>query len=60
MAEWLDAHTRKKQIRTLQRNGTPHTINASGWPVVSIAVAEGIRTTEPKEGRPWRSKALAA
>lgn len=41
VAELTGARTRRRQIDVLVRNGIRHTINASGWPVVTLAAVEG-------------------
>lgn len=60
VAEMTGAHTRKGQLRVLRQNGTRHTINAAGWPVVPLSEVDGSVRVPINEGRPWRSKALAA
>ena len=57
VAEMTGAHTRKGQLRVLRQNGTRHTINAAGWPVVPLSAVDGEKA-QPEEGRAWRSKAL--
>ena len=41
MAELTGAHTKRRQIQNLARNGIPHTINAAGWPVVMWSAVDG-------------------
>lgn len=57
VAAFTGAHTRAGQIRNLRQNGTRHTINAAGWPVVTWAAVDGEKS-QPAEGKVWRSKAL--
>lgn len=56
VAAMTGAHTRRGQIRNLQQNGVPHTVNAAGWPVVARAVAEGRLKAAPVATE-WRSQA---
>ncbi|MNM06947.1 hypothetical protein D3C81_169750 [compost metagenome] len=60
VAELTGAHNRSRQIQTLARNGIPHMINASGWPVVVWAAVDGSsrRREDPKPA--WRSNAMRA
>ena len=51
------ARTRKGQLDNLRMNGIRHTINAAGWPVVTVAAVEG-RKESKVDTRPWRSAAL--
>ena len=59
VAEMTGAHTRKGQLRVLQQNGTRHTINAAGWPVVPLSAIDG-STANAAAGAPWRSNKKAA
>lgn len=59
VAAMTGAHTRRGQIRNLQQNGVPHTVNAAGWPVVARAVAEGRLKAAPPVATEWRSQAPA-
>lgn len=57
VAELTGAHTRAGQIRNLVKNGTRHTINASGWPVVPMSAIDGNQKSSD-DSAAWRSKAL--
>lgn len=57
VAELTGAHTRAGQIGNLVKNGTRHTINASGWPVVPLSAIDGSQKAG-EDPAAWRSKAL--
>jgi hypothetical protein len=59
VADLTGAHTRKGQLRVLQQNGTRHTINAAGWPVVPLSAIDG-STANAAAATPWRSNKKAA
>jgi hypothetical protein len=56
--ELTGAATRARQIDVLKRNGVPFIVNASGWPVVTVAAVEGRRETPAPQG--WVPRILAA
>lgn len=57
VAELTGAKTKRKQLEVLRKNGTRHTLNAAGWPVVPRAVVEGTAAPE-QDGRPaWQPNA---
>lgn len=58
VAELTGARTRRRQIDVLVRNGIRHTINASGWPVVTRAAVEG--HAEPAQTAGWTPNKKAA
>lgn len=58
VAELTGAKTRARQIANLRQNGIRHTINAAGWPVVTVAVVEGTTKRPEPPPKPWRSAAL--
>lgn len=57
VAELTGARTRKRQIRTLQQNGIRHTLNAAGWPVVSLSTIES-PGAKAHDATAWQSNAL--
>lgn len=57
VADLTGAHTKAGQIRNLRQNGTRHTINAAGWPVVPISAVNGEKPKAEDSGA-WRSRAL--
>lgn len=58
VAELTGAKTRKGQIANLRKNGLRHTLNAAGWPMVTIAVVEGTAKRNEPAPTQWRSNAL--
>ena len=59
VAELTGAHTRAGQLRVLRQNGTRHTINAAGWPVVPMSAIDGA-PAKTDDSQPWRSNKKAA
>ena len=58
VAELTGAHTKRRQIQNLARNGIPHTINAAGWPVVMWSAVDGSAKTRPDADCGWSSNAM--
>jgi len=58
VADLTGAHTKRRQIQNLARNGIPHTINAAGWPVVMWAAVDGSAKKPPEVEGGWTSNAL--
>lgn len=57
VAELTGAHTKAAQIRNLLQNGIRHSINAAGWPVVSVSAVEG--TGVERDSKTWTPRVLA-
>lgn len=57
VAELTGAHTRAGQLRVLRQNGTRHTINAAGWPVVPMSAVDGTKDAASAPARRWTSNA---
>jgi hypothetical protein len=57
VAEMTGAHTKAGQLRNLRQNGTRHTINAAGWPVVPMSAVDGTKDTTGAERPRWKSNA---
>ncbi|MFQ6309868.1 DUF4224 domain-containing protein [Lysobacter capsici] len=57
VAELTGARTKAGQIRNLQQNGMRHSINAAGWPVVSVSAVEG--TGVERDPKAWTPRVLA-
>lgn len=58
VAELTGAKTKRLQIAVLVRNGTRHTINAAGWPVVTRSAIEGDRQAE-QDAKGWKPRKAA-
>ncbi|TPD97730.1 DUF4224 domain-containing protein [Stenotrophomonas maltophilia] len=58
VADLTGAHTKRRQIQNLARNGIPHTINAAGWPVVMWSAVDGSAKCPPEGDGGWSSNAL--
>ncbi|ENB4187927.1 TPA: DUF4224 domain-containing protein [Stenotrophomonas maltophilia] len=58
VAELTGAHTKRRQIQNLARNGIPHTINAAGWPVVMWSAVDGSAKKAPEADGAWSSNAM--
>lgn len=57
VADLTGAHTKAGQIRNLLQNGMRHSINAAGWPVVSVSAVEG--TGVERDSKAWTPRVLA-
>ncbi|MNB71520.1 hypothetical protein D3C81_665770 [compost metagenome] len=57
VADLTGAHTKRRQIQNLARNGVPHTINAAGWPVVMWSAVDG-SAKKPEADSGWTSNAM--
>lgn len=57
VAELTGAHTRAGQLRVLRQNGTRHTINAAGWPVVPMSAVDGTKDAQAATAPRWKSNA---
>lgn len=57
VSELTGAHTRARQLRVLRQNGTRHTLNAAGWPVVPLSAVNGDKA-KPEESAAWKPRAL--
>lgn len=60
VGELTGARTRKRQLENLRSNGIRHTINAAGWPVVTVAAVEGRAQAKQESPKLWRPAALDA
>lgn len=59
VAELTGARTRAGQVRNLVRNGIRHTINASGWPVVTRTAIEGGAQSAATTTSTWKPNKAA-